>query len=83
MVFMYYMTDDTHYADTEDITITVIQLYEDWNMNGDSAANVLDITLVGRHWGETGPTGWIREDTNEDGTINVLDMIMIGQHWTG
>jgi hypothetical protein len=70
-------------SDFEDVTITVIQLYEDWDVNGDAAANILDMILVGQHWDETGLTGWIREDANEDGTISVLDMIVIGQNWTG
>ena len=73
---------DGQLTDSEDVTITVAQLSEDWDVNGDEAANVLDMVLVGQHWGETGLTGWIREDTNEDGAVNVLDMIIIGQHWT-
>ena len=74
---------DGELTDSEDVTIAVVQLYEDWDVNGDGAANVLDMVLVGQHWGETGLTGWIREDANEDGTVNVLDMIIIGQNWTG
>ena len=70
-------------TDSEDIVITVVKLYEDWDVNGDTAANVLDMVLVGQRWGETGLTGWVREDTNEDGITNVLDIIVIGQHWTG
>lgn len=53
----------------------------DWDVNGDREVNVLDMTIVGQHWGETGPPGWIRADVNRDGVINVLDMIIIGQHW--
>ena len=74
---------DGQLTDSENVTITVVQLYEDWDVNGDGAANVLDMVLVGQHWGETGLTGWILEDANEDGTVNVLDMIIIGQNWTG
>jgi len=74
---------DGELTDSENITITVVQLYEDWDINGDSIANVLDMVLVGQHWSETGLTGWIREDANEDGTVSVLDMIIIGQNWTG
>jgi len=74
---------DGELSDFEDVTITVIQLYEDWDVNGDEAANVLDMILVGQHWDETGLTGWIREDVNEDGAISVLDMTVIGQNWTG
>jgi hypothetical protein len=80
---VHFEVSDGELTDTEDVTITVVQLYEDWDVNGDGAANVLDMVLVGQHWGETGLTGWIREDANEDGTINVLDMIVIGQHWSG
>ena len=70
-------------TDEEDVTITVVQLYEDWDVNGDGSSNVLDMVLIGQHWGETGLTGWILEDANEDGKIDVLDMIVIGQNWTG
>jgi hypothetical protein len=74
---------DGELTDSEDITITVLQLYEDWDVNGDGEANVLDMVLVGQCWGQTGLTGWIQEDTNEDGVIDVLDFIVIGQGWTG
>ena len=80
---VHFEVSDGELTDSEDVTITVVQLYEDWDVNGDGTTNVLDMVLVGQHWGETGLTGWIREDANEDGTINVLDMIVIGQHWTG
>ncbi|OGO06449.1 MAG: hypothetical protein A2Y92_00225 [Chloroflexi bacterium RBG_13_57_8] len=74
---------DGDLTDTEDITITVLQLYDDWDVNGDGAANILDMVLVGQHWGQSGLTGWIQEDTNEDGAVDVLDIVVIGQHWTG
>lgn len=66
----------------EDVTSTVAQSQEEWDVNGDGIASVLDMILVGQRWGETGLSGWIKADTNKDGTINVLDMIIIGQHWT-
>ena len=74
---------DGELSDFEDVTITVVQIYEDWDINGDEVTNILDMILVGQHWDETGLTGWIIEDVNEDGTISVLDMIVIGQNWTG
>jgi len=73
---------DGQLTDTEDVIITVVQPSDDWDINGDGDANVLDMVMVGQHWDETGQTGWIREDTNEDGNINILDIILIGQHWT-
>ncbi len=80
---VHFEVSDGNLIDSEGITITVLQLYEDWDVNGDTAVNVLDMILVGQYWNEAGLTGWIREDVNEDGTINVLDMILIGQNWTG
>jgi hypothetical protein len=78
-----FTVSDGSLTDYEYITITVVQLYEDWDVNGDGATNILDFIVVGQHWGETGLAGWIRADVNKDGIINVLDMIIIGQHWTG
>ena len=73
---------DGEYTDSEDIVITVVQFSENWDVNADTNANVLDMVLVGQCWGQSGLTGWIPEDTNEDGAIDILDMIIIGQHWT-
>jgi len=69
------------------VAITVsdgsVTVCPDWDVNLDLSGNVLDMILMGQHWGETGAAHWIREDVNRDGAINVLDMILIGQHWTG
>jgi hypothetical protein len=69
------------------VAITVsdgsVTICPDWDVNLDESVNVLDMTLVGQHWGETGAPHWIRGDVVRDGEINVLDMILIGQHWTG
>ena len=62
--------------------VTVIP-YPDWDVNMDDSVNILDLIIVGQHWGETGDPGWIRADVNKDGVINILDLILIGQHWTG
>jgi len=80
---IHFEVSDGVLTDEEDVTITVLQLHEDWDVNGDGAANILDMVLIGQHWSETGLTGWIPEDANEDGEINVLDIIIIGQNWTG
>jgi hypothetical protein len=62
-----------------DGTVTITTCIGD--VNGDGTVNVLDMILLGQHWGETGTPGWIPEDINRDGAINVLDMILIGQNW--
>jgi hypothetical protein len=80
---VHFEVSDGDLTDYEDVTITINQLHDNWDVNGDGKANALDMVLVGQQWEETGLTGWIPEDTNEDGAINVLDMIVIGQHWTG
>jgi hypothetical protein len=71
----------------QSVAITVgdgsVTICPDWDVNLDESMNVLDMTLVGQHWGETGAPHWIRGDVMRDGEINVLDMILIGQHWTG
>jgi adhesin HecA-like repeat protein len=80
---VHFQVSDGSLTDSEDITFTVVKLFEDWDTNGDGAVNVLDIIVVGQHWGESGKAGWIQADVNSDGIINVLDNIIIGQHWTG
>jgi hypothetical protein len=55
----------------------------DSDVNSDGTVDVLDMIMVGQHWGEAGPDGWIPEDVNEDGTIDVLDIVIIGQNWSG
>jgi len=62
-------------------TPTPTPTYPAWDVNMNGCINVLDLILVGQHFGETGAPGWIREDVNSDGVINVLDLIIIGQHF--
>jgi C1A family cysteine protease len=66
-----------------EVTDGGVTVCPDWDVNLDESVNVLDMILLGQHWGETGAAHWIREDAMRDGEINVLDMIPIGQHWTG
>ena len=66
-----------------------------WDINMDGDVNVLDMILVGQHWGETGTPGNIpdTEDYNcdvsgptegvPDGTVNAYDMAWVVAHWTG
>jgi hypothetical protein len=52
-----------------------------WDVNGDGCISVLDVILVGQHWGETGDPRWATFDVNGDGAVSVLDVILVGQHW--
>ena len=62
-------------------SVTVV--WEPWDINRDGRTNILDLIIIGQHWGETGPPCWIPYDVNFDGVINILDMILVGQYWTG
>jgi C1A family cysteine protease len=66
-----------------EVTDGSVTVCPDWDVNLDLSVNVLDMIVVGGHWGEIGAAHWIRADVNRDGAISVLDMILIGQHWTG
>jgi len=79
---LHFTVSDSNTNDTEDITITVNNVYQT-DINSDGVVNVLDIISIAQHWNETGTNGWIIQDTNENGTVNVLDVILIGQNWTG
>jgi len=52
-----------------------------WDVNCDGCVDIIDLVLVGQHWGQTGPDGWIPEDVNDDGVIDIIDLVLIGQHW--
>jgi hypothetical protein len=81
---VHFQVSDGSLSDFEDITITVLsQTPPSWDVNQDGAINVLDMIVIGQHWGETGSAGWIRADVNADGVVNTLDSIIVGQHWTG
>jgi hypothetical protein len=89
------LTDDTltEYPVTGDIQMHVG--IQPWDINMDGDVNVLDMILVGQHWGETGTPGNIpsTEDYNcdisgptegtSDGIVNSYDMAWIVTHWTG
>jgi hypothetical protein len=76
---------DSNFSSQSDSStaLTVVQAYAAWDVNQDGMVNVLDMSIAGQHWAETGTPGWIAADVNRDGIINTLDLILIGQHWTG
>jgi len=52
-----------------------------WDLNGDHVCNIGDLTVLGRQWGKTGTSGWIKEDVNRDGAVDVGDIVMVGIYW--
>lgn len=53
----------------------------DWDVNCDGSIDILDVSLVGLHLGETGDPGWIREDVDNNGSVEILDASLIGLYW--
>lgn len=54
-----------------------------YDLNGDGLVNVIEMSMVSDHWGETGAPGWIPEDINQDGVIDQADIDLLQAHWTG
>ena len=44
------------------------------DVNADGVVNVLDLTFVASHFGESSP------DLNGDGIVNILDLVLVAQH---
>ncbi len=76
---IHFEISDDELTTSEDITITVSQLYHDSDVNRDGDIDILDMIVVMQRQGEAGPAGWIPEDVNEDGAVNISDVIPIGQ----
>ena len=49
-----------------------------WDVNKDGVINILDLTLVAAHFGETGD---IDADVNGDGVVNILDLTLVATHF--
>ena len=49
------------------------------DVNGDGEVDILDLVLVGRHFGEEGEN--IEGDVNGDGKVDINDLILVGKHF--
>ena len=58
-----------------------------WDVNRDGMITILDLVLISNQYGNTGGSGWIREDVDNNGNIQVLDMVLVsghfGEEWWG
>jgi len=52
-----------------------------WDINNDGKCSVFDLALISNHYGETGSTGWIREDVDNNGQIQVFDFVLLSEHY--
>lgn len=48
------------------------------DVNSDGVVNMLDVTFVTAHWGESGPVA----DANGDMMVNIFDINLISANWT-
>ena len=62
---------------TEDGEI-VEPLTPPWDVNKDGVINILDLTLVASHFGQTGD---IPADVNGDSVVNILDLTLVASHF--
>jgi len=53
----------------------------DYDVNSDGSCNLIDIVLIANRFGESGSTGWIREDVDKNGIINILDIILVSNNY--
>jgi ABC-type phosphate transport system substrate-binding protein len=63
------------------VPLQSVQQIPDWDVNVDNITNILDVSLVGQHWLQTGRNHWIREDVTRIGTVDIAAIGTIGQHW--
>jgi parallel beta-helix repeat protein len=58
-----------------------LSIAPNWDINLDEQITILDCVLISNSYSESGPNGWIREDTNNDGNINVIDLVTVSNHY--
>jgi AmmeMemoRadiSam system protein B/AmmeMemoRadiSam system protein A len=51
-----------------------------WDINSDGIIDILDLVVVGQHFGESPPKE-SRADVNKDGKVDILDLISVGRHF--
>lgn len=49
-----------------------------YDVTGDGVVNILDLTFVASHFGESDPEA----DVNSDGIVNILDLVLVAQNFS-
>jgi len=53
-----------------------------WDVNGDGTVDILDLVIVGSHFGELiTPFAHPNPDVNVDGVVDISDLVMVGTHF--
>ncbi len=50
------------------------------DINGDGSVNILDLSILAAHYGQTGQT-FATGDLNGDGSVNILDLSILASNW--
>jgi hypothetical protein len=56
-------------------------LTPNWDIDSNGFGSILDLVLISNQYGETGESGWIREDVDNNGAINVLDLNLVSDYY--
>ena len=51
-----------------------------WDVDGNGVVDIFDLTLVGRHFGESPPSD-PRADVNGDGMVDLFDLVEVARHF--
>ena len=52
------------------------------DVNADGFVNILDLTFIASHFGETPPEDQVpTPDINRDGTVNILDLVLVANYF--
>lgn len=59
----------------------VFAMPANWDINSDGSCTIFDLVLLSNHYGNTGSSGWIREDADNNGEISILDFVIVSNHY--
>jgi len=79
--YSYYLwvKDAANNANTS--STVVFSMPANWDMNIDGYCNILDLVSVSNFYGQSGSSGWIRQDADNNGLIQVLDLVNLSNHY--
>ena len=72
-------TGETLPAEPRKVVIVVEERLTTGDINRDGQVSILDMIIVAKHLGETGPAN-SEVDVNGDGVVSILDLILVAQH---
>ena len=59
------------------VSFNLITTENPYDVNADGMVNILDLTFVASHFGESNPEA----DVNDDGIVNILDLVLVAQNF--